>query len=429
MDDKTELQKLQQRVEAVEEENEQLRQAVARTLPNGQSRRSFLKLAAAGTAGLVIGGGATHTALADADTNDQYGDVGTPSSRVDVFADGVNTASITDASSGSTYDVDTLAGSGAISSEQAWEQVRYYDTGPSPEIGSWSKDSNNPVLEPSSSGWDSQDVAPSCAFRVGSTYHLFYFGRDTGKNWQIGHATSTDLTNWSKDSNNPVIQNSQSAWDTEQVAKGTIVRVGDTYHHLFDGSDGSTFQIGHATSTDLVNWTRNSNNPVLTPSGSGWDDSGVAAPTMYREGEYFRIIYGGYDGTNWSAGHAHATDLSSITKSSANPVLAAGSQSWEGGNCHQTTVLRDNNVMSLLYASASPQNIGFATAPGEITDWRKEGDNPVLTPGGTGSVDEGGAGQPVLYRDPDTYHLFYKAINSSGTQQVAHATLDVSDPS
>lgn len=82
-----EYKKLQQRVSEVEQQNEQLRQQLARYLPDGETRRGFIK----GTSAAVAAGGlgfATGAASADASTSDSDPDVGEPNDRVDVFGDG-----------------------------------------------------------------------------------------------------------------------------------------------------------------------------------------------------------------------------------------------------------------------------------------------------------------------------------------------------
>lgn len=95
---------LEKRVENLEDENEKLRRQITRFLPDGETRRQFLKLG--GTA--VAGAGVGSLLTAGATAQSQSGQIGTSSNPVgDII-----TQSITDASSGNSYDVDTLAGSG-----------------------------------------------------------------------------------------------------------------------------------------------------------------------------------------------------------------------------------------------------------------------------------------------------------------------------
>lgn len=84
----------EKRIEELEQQVEELQDR----LPDGVNRREFGKAAGALGLGALLGGGGAATAIdsasADASTSDQYGDVGEPGDRVDVFADGVNTNSL-----------------------------------------------------------------------------------------------------------------------------------------------------------------------------------------------------------------------------------------------------------------------------------------------------------------------------------------------
>lgn len=85
---------LEQRLDEQRQEIEALRQAVQ---GGGPTRRGLMQGAGALGVGALLGGGASHAidpVAADASTSDSDGDVGTPSNRLDVFADGVDTTSI-----------------------------------------------------------------------------------------------------------------------------------------------------------------------------------------------------------------------------------------------------------------------------------------------------------------------------------------------
>jgi predicted GH43/DUF377 family glycosyl hydrolase len=65
-----------------------------------------------------------------------------------------------------------------------------------------------PIMVPSEGDWDSQSVETPSVIKVGSTYHMYYTGYNTDfseARYSIGHATSKDGISWSKDPNNPII--------------------------------------------------------------------------------------------------------------------------------------------------------------------------------------------------------------------------------
>lgn len=83
----------------------------------------------------------------------------------------------------------------------------------------------------------------------------------------IGTATSTDGINWSKHPGNPVFRPSTAstdAWDSGTVGHTNVTRDPVTGEfNLFYVSGGYAVSIGHARSSDGVNWERNPQNPVV----------------------------------------------------------------------------------------------------------------------------------------------------------------------
>lgn len=139
MTDNDTIQELQHRVEQLEEQQEQLVQgaidaqgrnwSVSDFLSMGLSRRQALTAVAAIASGATIGGAlreAVGVASAAASTSDSDGDVGTPSSRVDVFADAVDTdqVSFVNFSGGATKE---LLDYNASANQQGGLGVQYTD--------------------------------------------------------------------------------------------------------------------------------------------------------------------------------------------------------------------------------------------------------------------------------------------------------------
>jgi len=124
----------------------------------------------------------------------------------------------------------------------------------------WTKDTaNNPVLEKGASGWDRTDVGVPMVWKEGTTWYMMYRGKPANSGGDaVGLATSTDGVSWTKSGSNPVIEDSQGAevWG--------VIKVGSTYYAYFEGTGGTGREIGVATSTNLTSWTKDANNPILT---------------------------------------------------------------------------------------------------------------------------------------------------------------------
>jgi hypothetical protein len=157
-------------------------------------------------------------------------------------------------------------------------------------------------------------------------------GNNTGPR-AIYYATSSDGLSWTfQNSGQPVLERSSptSNWDGLWVADARVVKLGvGRYIMLFRGTSASTPpQIGLATSTDGVSWTKNGSNPVI-PVGAGgqWDDS-VTYPAglIYDQfREKLHCWYGGSptaDDGGQGLGYAVSNDYGvTWTKLATNPVL------------------------------------------------------------------------------------------------------------
>ncbi len=139
----------------------------------------------------------------------------------------------------------------------------------------FTKHTSNPIISLGGVGaWDHADINdPSLVYDPANNRHtIVYTGHNgDGNRYQdIGLSYSSNLLGtWTKLAGNPVLANSQPA-DGIYGMNGGIVKLGTTYYYYYGTNNAS--QIGVATSTDLINWTRQG--VVLSPSLS-WEGSGV----------------------------------------------------------------------------------------------------------------------------------------------------------
>jgi predicted GH43/DUF377 family glycosyl hydrolase len=115
-----------------------------------------------------------------------------------------------------------------------------------------------PVLSPSSSGWDSSDVDnPGVIYRNG-TYDMLYRADGGGLPVQVGLATSTDGIHFTRSAANPVIPNNVNPYESGGVYDPRLYQLNGTYYAFVEGYDWSNSPpqtIMETTSTDLVHWT------------------------------------------------------------------------------------------------------------------------------------------------------------------------------
>ncbi|MBT4501995.1 MAG: hypothetical protein HOC74_29960 [Gemmatimonadetes bacterium] len=117
---------------------------------------------------------------------------------------------------------------------------------------------------------------------------------------------------------NPVLTVGGSGeWDAGALGTMSVLKVADVFHMYYeawsrrseaawDEQEYFTLQIGHATSSDGMRWTRDPVNPVIPRGGDGdWDHHGTWDPFVLCEDGVFKMWYGG--GANDYCDWAYAT--------------------------------------------------------------------------------------------------------------------------
>lgn len=94
------------------------------------------------------------------------------------------------------------------------------------------------------------------------TWYLIYENYPTAP-LDIRLATSADGLNWTAEATNPIIAIGETSWDADVIVPDDIYKQGDTYYLFYHAQyQVGTWREGVASSTDLLNWTDSSNNPI-----------------------------------------------------------------------------------------------------------------------------------------------------------------------
>ncbi len=225
---------------------------------------------------------------------------------------------------------------------------------------------------------------------------------------------------WIQYPGNPVIESpSSGTWESEARAVEGLVVVNGTYHLFFTATATEPLRdhaIGHATSTDGINWQMDTANPVLTPETEGsWEVKSLISAAVYHDGELFHMWYGGDDYEHVRVGYATSPDGTSWTRHPGNPVLSEGpSGSFDAWWIAPNDVLYHNGLYQLWYgASPTPgitngDSIGYASSTDGV-NWTRYPD-PVLEPT-TGWENFAIYGVGTIF-DGSTYHMWYPGYES-----------------
>jgi hypothetical protein len=200
---------------------------------------------------------------------------------------------------------------------------------------------------------------------------------------------------WTRVGSNPVLEPSGSGWDDFAVRSPSVVKVGGTFYMYYEGVDSATRQtsIGLATSTDGVTWTK-SPDPVLTPgAGTAWDSFSLRYPAVHHDGAAFRMWYSG-SGNGCGIGYATSADGVTWAKHPA-PVIACG----DFGSQYAVGSVVMRNGLFLMYTR---QAIGTALNRFHSSDgvtWSSDGSLSI-------DLDTVGTLQrPVVVVDGDQYRM------------------------
>ncbi len=274
--------------------------------------------------------------------------------------------------------------------------------------------------------WDARYVYDPVVEFDGETYHMWYSG--VGTNFtQIGYATSSDGLSWDRYEGNPVLTPGTGlTWDSLGVGIGDILIEDGVFKMWYWAWDGSLIRIGYATSADGMSWTKQGTKPVLDVGESGsWDQDQIWPATVIKDGEKYKMWYGGYNSlTDKSAiGLATSDDGIIWQKHEANPVMEAGDEGeWDGDNIDYPNVLKTENGYQMWYTGLSyPQsNIGYATSSDGVI-WTKCTYNPVLKAGAGNAWDSYQLFGGTIMVEEGKYKFWYTGL-SLGAYRIGYAT-------
>jgi len=178
----------------------------------------------------------------------------------------------------------------------------------------------------------------------GDDYHLFFLKASRAlldpdrRHWRatIGHATSTDLKNWTEHAD-AVIPDDSPAFDDLATWTGSVVRDNDGLWRMFYTAvsreeGGLNQRISSVVSDDLFTWRREPGRQVLEPderwyetaATRQWPDQAWRDPWVFRDGSHWHMLvtaranHGDPDDRG-VVGHATSPDLTVWT---AQPPLS-----------------------------------------------------------------------------------------------------------
>ena len=282
----------------------------------------------------------------------------------------------------------------------------------------WTKYSGNPVLTGSGNNtWDKHVFGPCVIFNADSSrYEMFYsasYGPESGwYPYRIGVAYSTDKINWTKYSGNPVMVPTPGTWDSSSTDFPTVIRENGMYKMWYSTRGGDTHKIGYATSPNGLTWTKHPA-PVLLPGTAEWEVQGVTSPLVLKETSGYVMYYSSIssDGNYKKVGRATSPDGINWQKDTVhNPVLSEGS-GWEA-EIFATSVVKTADKYYMYYTGTQKAGGLAISTDGGLT-FQKYANNPILNISSSGwdnNLIETGW---VILED-SVFSMWYEGYNNSG---------------
>lgn len=218
----------------------------------------------------------------------------------------------------------------------------------------WQNKSDQPVFSNDSIGtWDDYTVAPQSIIKKDGIYMLYYVGWQTQSGQrQIGLATSTDGINWERYPN-PVVK--ADSLNNYQVAGCTVVEANGAYYMYYDSTPINNYnykKINVAFSSDGIQWTTYTGNPILEASEQ-WEGIGVLAPSVLYDNGQFVMIYSSTDRTKF--GIAFSKDGINWSKSS-NPIFTIDNTNQKWSHINYPFLMKVGNEYKLYYTATTSNN-------------------------------------------------------------------------
>jgi hypothetical protein len=248
---------------------------------------------------------------------------------------------------------------------------------------------------------------------------------------------------------NPIIPvGAAGAWDEGIVISPGITVVNDTFYMAYMGT--SNFQteplsIGLATSTDGVNFTKSTSNPILSGDGSGFNAYSVGGGLLVYDNNTWNLYYLGNSSTTNIPGNvisrATADNPHGPWTKSNDTLLTAGSGGeWDSKFVVSEQIIATDTGLVMFYWAGDDwypntytAQIGMAVSSDNGKSWQKYDNplttnspfaesDPVLTVGSEGTYDAVSIYGATVIKNASQWEMYYLGASFTDTDGICYAT-------
>ncbi len=234
----------------------------------------------------------------------------------------------------------------------------------------------------------------------------------------------------------------KDAFDSRSVDCPFVFQNDRVFYMTYVGWDGTGYQTGLASSSDLVHWRklgailrRDPNSPITRYNvAMNWilRESTLRSPGKLRKAKgRFLGVYHAYPNAGYESGPAviglcWSDDLRHWEVEP--PCLSpADGTAWERGGLYKPCLVEERGTYYLFYNAKTDEKRGWHEQTGvatstDLKNWKRFEGNPILRNGGAGSWDERFASDPCVLLDGSTWVMFYYGLDAKGKARDLLAT-------
>ena len=288
------------------------------------------------------------------------------------------------------------------------------------------------ILSPSSNGWEASIIWRPVVVNTGSSFMMWYSGENSQGIDNIGLATSSDGISWTRYSQNPVLAIGASGqWDSGSVNEAWIMQQGGQFKMWYTGQTLSA-STGNILSSAIGYATSSDGIHWTKYSGNPLIPSYVSRPIVLFAGSTYSMYY---EGENGQIELATSTDGLHWTQEESVVSIPSGSWDSYANDLTGVTLTAGGYLMAYEGWSSKPATnapiltnfqIGFAWSADGISSTPYSG-NPVITAeSGSSSWDGSGVGYPTVLSVGSNYYVYYTGLSGT-TYSIGMAILPSSN--
>ena len=111
-----------------------------------------------------------------------------------------------------------------------------------------------------------------------------------------GVACSDDAMTWQRAKENYILSVHDSdckTWEKDCIYQPWLVEYEGRFYDFYNAANGEYEQLGMATSSNLLNWKRTGDNPVIRNRKEGYDEKFCSDGKVFRDGDHWTMFYFG----------------------------------------------------------------------------------------------------------------------------------------